>query len=56
MSAADPGEAVRQLVALADEAGGPDNISAIVIDASEVGNEPAAAVTLGAAAADVLTG
>jgi PPM family protein phosphatase len=56
VSAADPGEAVRQLVALADEAGGPDNISAIVIDASEVGNEPAAAVTLGAAAADVLTG
>jgi PPM family protein phosphatase len=56
VSAADPGEAVRQLVALADEAGGPDNISAIVIDASEVGNEPTAAVTLGAAAADVLTG
>jgi PPM family protein phosphatase len=56
VSAADPGEAVRQLVALAYEAGGPDNISAIVIDASEVGNEPAAAVTLSAAAADVLTG
>ena len=36
VSAADPGEAVRQLVALAEDAGGPDNISVIVIDAGEV--------------------
>ena len=56
VSAADPGEVVRQLVALADEAGGPDNISAIVIDVSETGSEPAAPVTLGAAATEMLTG
>jgi PPM family protein phosphatase len=56
VSASDPGEAVRQLVALADEAGGPDNISAIVIDVSETGSEPAAPVTLGAAATEMLTG
>lgn len=55
VSATDPGEAVRRLVSLAEDAGGPDNISVIVIDASETGNEPAAPVTLGAAAA-VLTG
>jgi serine/threonine protein phosphatase PrpC len=55
VSAADPGEAVRRLVALAEDAGGPDNISVIVIDASETSGEPAAPVTLGAAAA-VLTG
>jgi PPM family protein phosphatase len=55
VSATDPGEAVRRLVSLAEDAGGPDNISVIVIDASETGDEPAAPVTLGAAAA-VLTG
>jgi len=56
VSAADPSEAVRQLVALAEDAGGPDNVSVIVIDASETGSEPGAPVTLGAAAADVLAG
>jgi PPM family protein phosphatase len=55
VSATDPGEAVRQLVALADEAGGPDNISVIVVDANETSAEPTVPVTLGAAA-DVLTG
>ena len=55
VSATDPGEAVRRLVSLAEDAGGPDNISVIVIDASETGDEPAAPVTLGAAA-PVLTG
>jgi protein phosphatase len=54
MSAADPGDAVRQLIALAEDEGGPDNISVIVIDARESGGAPAAPVTLGAAAA-VLT-
>src|SRR5208337_4630604 len=47
VSATDPGEAVRRLVSLAEDAGGPDNISVIVIDASETGDEPAAPVTLG---------
>jgi serine/threonine protein phosphatase PrpC len=56
VSAADPSEAVRQLVALAEDAGGPDNVSVIVIDASETGSERGAPVTLGAAAADVLAG
>ncbi len=56
VTAADPGEAVRQLVALADDEGGPDNISVIVIDVGETGGEPAAPVTLGGAAAAVLTG
>ena len=55
-SAAGPGEAVRQLVALAEDAGGPDNISAIVIDVAEGGDgashpEP---VTLGSAAVAAL--
>jgi serine/threonine protein phosphatase PrpC len=56
-SSADPGEAVCQLVALADEAGGPDNISVIVIDVREGSAEvtPAGPVTLGAASAEVLT-
>jgi serine/threonine protein phosphatase PrpC len=55
-SAAGPGEAVRQLVALAEDAGGPDNISVIVIDVTEAGagvsqSEP---VTLGSASAEAL--
>jgi serine/threonine protein phosphatase PrpC len=54
VSAADPGAAVRQLVTLAEEAGGPDNVSVIVIDASQLGGEPAKPLMLGAAAA-VLT-
>jgi protein phosphatase len=53
-SAADPGDAARQLVALAEEEGGPDNISVIVIDPGENDGDLAAPVTLGAAAA-VLT-
>ena len=31
-SAATPAEAVRQLTALAEEAGGPDNITVVVVD------------------------
>lgn len=52
---ADPANAVRQLVALAEEAGGLDNASVIVIDVQGpgVGSEPAEPVTLGAAAAAV---
>jgi PPM family protein phosphatase len=52
---ADPANAVRQLVALAEEAGGLDNVSVIVIDVQGpgVGSEPAEPVTLGAAAAAV---
>ena len=38
----DPAEAVRQLVALADDAGAPDNISIIVIDVREAGAEQVA--------------
>jgi len=54
-AAAEPAAAVRQLVALADEVGGPDNISAIVIDVRDPGDSPLPAepVTLGAAAAAV---
>ena len=54
--AADAGEAVRQLVALAEEAGGPDNISVIVIDVREgaAGISQPEPVILGAAAAEVL--
>jgi PPM family protein phosphatase len=53
--AVDAADAVRELVALADEAGAPDNISAIVIDVLDPGDSPhpAEPVTLGAAAAAV---
>ena len=54
-SAAGPGEAVGELLALAEEAGGPDNISVIVVDTAEAGAEPAVPVTLGATAAGMLT-
>jgi PPM family protein phosphatase len=57
VAAASPGEAVRRLTALAEEAGGPDNISVIVIDVDEAraGGEAAEPVTLGAASAEVAT-
>jgi protein phosphatase len=55
-STADPGEVVGELVALADDAGGPDNISVIVIDAGEGPAQPTTPVVLGAAAAESLMG
>ncbi|MGH3220081.1 MAG: PP2C family protein-serine/threonine phosphatase [Streptosporangiaceae bacterium] len=55
VAAADPADAVCQLVALAEEAGGPDNVSVVVIDVQDrgVGSSPAEPVTLGAAASAV---
>jgi PPM family protein phosphatase len=52
-AAADPADAVHQLVALAEEAGGPDNISAIVIDvlSADSDSDHIEPITLGAAAA-----
>ena len=56
-AAPDPAGAVRQLVALAEDAGGLDNVSVIVIDvcAAVAGLEAAQPVTLGAAAAGAVT-
>ncbi len=52
-SAVDPACAVRQLVALAEDGGGPDNVTVVVIDvrAAQAGLAPAEPVTLGSAAA-----
>ena len=56
-SAADPAGAVRQLLALAEEAGGPDNVTIIVIDvqAADAALELAEPVTLGSASAAAVT-
>jgi PPM family protein phosphatase len=56
-AAAGPGEAVHELVGLAEGAGAPDNISVIVVDVHEAGGEMVVAepVMLGAAAAAVVT-
>jgi len=54
-SAADPAEVVGELLALAEDAGGPDNVTVIVIDVREEGARPIAPVVLGAAAAEMLT-
>jgi PPM family protein phosphatase len=53
-SVPEPHEAVRQLVALATEAGAPDNITVIVIDVREAAGDSAAPrpVTLGSAATE----
>ena len=55
-SAVSPAEAVRQLAALADDAGAPDNVTIIVIDVRESGAEEVAAepLLLGAAAAEAV--
>lgn len=55
-SGTDAGTAVRELVALAEGAGGPDNITVIVIDVQDAATKPEGAepVMLGAAA-EVLT-
>jgi protein phosphatase len=56
-AAADADTAARQLVALAEEVGGPDNISVIVADAQEgaTGDVPPEPVMLGSAAIEMLT-
>jgi PPM family protein phosphatase len=56
-SAAAPAGAVRQLVALAEDAGGPDNVTVVVIDvrAADAGLAAAEPVTLGSASAKAVT-
>jgi len=51
-SAADPDMAMRQLISLADEGGGPDNTTVIIVDVQDAKAAPAPAepMTLGAAA------
>ena len=55
-SPAGPAETVRQLTALADDAGAPDNVTIIVIEVRESGAEevPAEPLLLGAAAAEAV--
>jgi protein phosphatase len=57
VAATAPREAVCQLVALAEAAGGPDNITIVVIDVREADSEfePAEPVTLGSASAEAVT-
>lgn len=52
-SASTPSEAVRQLVARAEEAGGPDNVTVVVVDVCEfdAGHQSTEPVVLGSAAA-----
>jgi serine/threonine protein phosphatase PrpC len=51
-SAADPACAVRQLVALAEDAGAPDTVTVVIyVRPAEEGLAPAVSVTLGSAAA-----
>ena len=56
--AANPADAVCQLVALAEDAGGPDNVTVVVIDvrAADAGLSPAEPVVLGSAAAGIAAG
>ena len=56
LSVAEPDEAVRQLAALAKEAGGPDNITVIVIDVHEAGGDSATVrpVALGSAVTEAV--
>ncbi|MGH3188308.1 MAG: PP2C family protein-serine/threonine phosphatase [Streptosporangiaceae bacterium] len=56
VAAAGPREAVEGLVALAEEAGAPDNVSVIVADVRDAGDGPGVPepVVLGAAAAGLL--
>src|SRR5262249_18032968 len=46
----DADGAVRQLIDLANEGGGPDNITVVIADVKDADGEPPAPVTLGAAA------
>jgi len=52
-----PSEAVRQLVALAEEVGGPDNVTVVVVDVRkfDAGHQSTEPVALGSAAAETAT-